>query len=860
MQTTLPQFTKFTGIGPISIPEESRLSNQQEIIDSLVSIIGRLSQSTQSPAFNTESPHHVLSILGGRGTGKTSLILTIIKQLRQGKNNALTLDLLQADQLRESFPVVPAIVALAENLVTANYTGEVAKNFILQHSLPLKKLAWAAESPELMRTLSRDTLNMSDWNTKVFELIGQPMDLPGKFRDWIGALLQATGKTVLVVPIDDTDISVDKASEVIDSIRIYLSDPRIVTIVAADMNSLERRIRNKRLAALPQVPELKSSEDEETPSFLFGLSTAQYQSQEAAAEQEYVESLLVKVLPLATRHTIRPIAAAERVARQFFLPGQSEFQSLHSLISAAEISLGAKKPLLADLLLRHSDLLSKNLRTFANQFAMIRGLCVTATNDQNTLLEWENHIRTRYHAPILSSRGGNGWMRINSHEQFSLSRLHAEILHSILASNEFRSLEDGVTISQRVLLRELPTIQEIAAATLDAVNMTGVRSEPSGRRLIYRVLNRSVSDAPASSFVDCCFDYALANGASIETLAQVTNMSFEALLGMIYPVPYTLFGELNAALLKKVSPDFQMISNPQSKTVGGDIFIKYSRDHLAPTFVKDSLDIGVFAGKIPATIRAESQKALRRFADETSEGENTEDRPELVGRSFLNLIGCITLDAFITMDAAFKSVIRTARDIQDTFFLEWSREYAWVLRSVEEFHETLANILKANSLPWQSRFELLCFIADLPFEHLHNSTPNISQSTCDNLRQVCGDFCDELTRLALVEERRQGSVSLGVLRVNPETKIPLIFVSSKHQFPSIDIVRRTNALHRLLATIDGLMPTPFWDYRVEAPPLWKEISEEIRVSYQKKNTKKPVKKSSTKQRLVSKQGHTDLSS
>lgn len=842
MQTTLPKFTKFTGIGPISIPAESRLSNQQEIIDSLVSIIDQLSQTAQSSDVNSESPHHVLSILGGRGTGKTSLILTIIKQLRQGKNNALTLDLLQADQLRESFPVVPAIVALAENFIAANYSPETARNFILQHSLQIKKLAWATESPELMRTLSRDTLNLSDWNTKVFELIGQPADLLGKFRDWVGALLEATGKTILVISIDDTDISVDKASEVIDAIRIYLSDPRIVTIVAADMNSLERRIRNKRLAALPPVPEFKSSKENEAPAYLFGLSSAQYQSEEAVAEQEYVESLLVKVLPLATRHAIRPIPESERVDRQFFLPGQSDFQSLYSLVSSAEIRLGAKKTVLADLLLRHSDLLSKNLRTFANQYAMIRGLCASAALGSSTDIELESHLRTRYHAPILGSRGGGEWMRITSREQLSLSRFHAEILHSILSSNEFRSLENGVTISQRVQLRELPTIQEITAATIDAARMTGVRSEPSGRRLIYRVVSVEVSDAPASSFVDCCLDYALANGATIETLCQVTDISFESLVGIRYPIPSKLFSKLNAILLKKISPSLQIISNPRSKTIGGDLFIQHSRDHLAPLFVKDSLDIGVFAGRTPAKTRLGFQKELSRFADETSADAITEENAELVARSFLNLLGCITLDALLTMDAAFQSVIRASRDVPDTFFLEWTRESAWVLRDVDAFHETLENILNAVSLPWQSRFGLLCFIADLPFEHLHNSIPNVDQDACDNLRRACGHFCDELDNLGLITQRDQGSLSLGVLAVDPQTKVPLVFVESKHYFPSISIERRTVALSKLLATVSTLKPTLYWDYRVEAPPVWDEISLKIKTSFRRKPVKKPVKK------------------
>jgi hypothetical protein len=326
-------------------------------------------------------------------------------------------------------------------------------------------------------------------------------------------------------------------------------------------------------------------------------------------------------------------------------------------------------------------------------------------------------------------------------------------------------------------------------------------------------------------------------------LGTVLNIQFESLVAIRYPIPYTLFGELTTSLLNKVSSHLHLVSNPRRKTVGGDLFIKHSRDYLAPAFVSDSLDSGVFAGQMPLTTR---RRAQEHFDSDAGEGDNVSERPELIARTFLNLIGSVTLDAFLTFDAACHTVTRNAQQVQKHFFVEWSRESAWVLRYIEAFHETLANILTATAIPWQRRFALLCFVADLPFEHLHNSIPNIGQDACEKLRRECGTFCDELDDLGLLAERPRGAVSLGALEHDRKSKVPLIFAESKHRFPSIDIGRQTKAVGALLKTIQGLKPSRSWDYRVEPPPHWGKLSEQLKASYRKKNAGKAKAKARAK--------------
>ena len=72
----------YIGLGPMPLEEKYMVANQKSVIDDVVKQIGltceALANRKNLPEDNQNfAPHHVISIIGGRGTGKTSVVTTI---------------------------------------------------------------------------------------------------------------------------------------------------------------------------------------------------------------------------------------------------------------------------------------------------------------------------------------------------------------------------------------------------------------------------------------------------------------------------------------------------------------------------------------------------------------------------------------------------------------------------------------------------------------------------------------------------------------------------------------------------------------------------------------------------------------
>ena len=821
-QTT--NFDRFTGIGPIVIPMANRLSNQQEILESIFSAIKRAAIRPVTASITSESPHQVLSILGARGTGKTSLLLSLIARLRADLKIALIPALLMADQLRDNFPVVPALVGLIEESVEDLLSPEAHRTFRIEHTLAIKKLSWATARPELLQAILRDSLNLSEWNAKFFDIVEQPLDLPRQFKKWVTAVLDVTESSVLVIPIDDTDISLEKADEIIDVVRVYLAHPRIVVVLASDFDSLERRIRNLRLATLPNVPELPASKDETRSSgSFFGLDRAQFVSREAVAEQEYVASLLIKVLPPATRHHIRPIPESSRVAHEFFLPGAEASPSIANLVANIENQLGASTPLLSELLLAHPDLLSENLRKFANQYALISGVCASYSSESKPKSDaYEFDTFRPYIAPNLSSRENSGWTRVRSREAFRLGRFRAQVVQCLLASNEFQTLDKQLQISQRVKLGELVTLGEIASAVIEAAAAVGTRSEPSGARSIYTILSVRLHAAPESSLIDFCVDYAIRNGADIESLSTILNVGLESISTIRVPIPNIVATVLREAI-GVLSDKFFVVSNPRGKSVGGDLFLNANRDVLAPIFLHNSLDLGVFIQRAVSK-RSSDEDAIDGLSENDESISSPEAKASAIERHIYHAVGTATLYAFFLVDAAVQVVTRNSNLQRSPFFVEWTRSSAWVLHAIDNFHSSLATVFEAKDISASKKMELMCFVADFPLEHMHNSIPGVSEAACNRLRSGVIEVLDDLTNEGLLAKRRLGTATLGVFVVSGIHNEPAVLESAKLRFPSISIQRRVKTLREMIKTLTSLSPTETWDFRTDPPPTWHKLA------------------------------------
>jgi hypothetical protein len=818
----------YTGIGPIVIPPRFTVANQAEVIEQAIRTVNAaLSAATVADSLEVNSaPHHVISLIGGRGAGKTSVLLTLIRRLRREQPDLLVLDPLQPDQLREHLPLVPSIVALAERALH-QLGSDSADSFITTESLPLRRLAWLNSGEQVIPAITRDTINLRDWNARLFEFIGEPTDLPGHFHTWIERLQECLQRRLVVVSIDDADISVDKAAEVIDTIRVFLAHPKILTVVATDLDGLERRIRNKRLAALPRVPELKSAEaDDKSPTYLFGLSPSQYQSAEALDESEYVKNLLAKVLPPATRLYLRKTPVSERFDLTFFLPGNEQGRSLYKTLHEFETRNLRGDFTLVQLLERHQALFSGNLRNYTNQYVLINSY-VAQTNrarsgDLKAAFE-ENRLkmsRTK-HSPRLVD---TTWLSISTPDDYLRSKSHMDIIRCLLATDECASVEEAFRKHVDYDLRQSETLVEMTHVILNEVVHVGTRYETGGGKNMYRIFKSNIHDPPSTTLIDLAIDYAILRGASVESVADIVDVGFTSTVTAFARIPEGVTSALDFKKLKILDPNITCIPTTIGAAPGGQIGILTDFDRAMPVFIKKSTDIGVFLHRI---LFAATRKRLDELSRETNEmlakAKGAHAKREGIIHAVNRALGIIAVHALGLINGAVKTLWSEPGAPADSLSVQWGPQVPWLINKVSGVSAAIAQVVSDQNLTLSDRLCFLSFICDLPMGLIFTMAGPSTDRELNVLRTSLATFCDELQKHRYLAKRRSGQLALGAFVRRGPTKIPVIMQEMIARFPSVSVARREGALRRFIEYVNQLKVMEKSDLLVEPPPSWKGL-------------------------------------
>lgn len=194
------------------------------------------------------------TILGSRGSGKTSFLKTLQHELGEmdkemGKDNIWVIDIIDPTMIEQKGHVFLTIISQIRKIVDKKLDSECAQ-------LPCQRRAWddclrrlAAGLPTLDGI--SDGANMEAWQDPEYimnrglERVDSAINLADNFRKLIQKALQIVDKKVLVLLLDDIDIDFCIGWPVLETVRKYLIFPEIITIVSGDMKLFTKAIRKK---------------------------------------------------------------------------------------------------------------------------------------------------------------------------------------------------------------------------------------------------------------------------------------------------------------------------------------------------------------------------------------------------------------------------------------------------------------------------------------------------------------------------------------------------------------------------------------------------------------------------------------
>lgn len=292
---------------------------------------------------------NTVSILGGRGSGKTSVLLTLKYNLQQHvQHSDIILPLIVPDQISEPNDTLGWILSFLKEEVRKlekeqEYTGARAgmQGFqlcIKEEPSKLQELfdkvyrKYLFRSVEYHSMIQRRDEGIAEFKRDNLDIITSDHQLISAFREFVDELIAQKRQTrsvqeepLMFIFFDDVDISAHRCPEVLDTIRIFLSHPNIIAFVSGNYKEFSEAmtlefLRKDQIQSLDLDKSFISVTASEqmigNDSSGFSLPPESSLEVRKARSQEYLK----KVFPPTFRYQMKPLSNKAKAEFSYEVP------------------------------------------------------------------------------------------------------------------------------------------------------------------------------------------------------------------------------------------------------------------------------------------------------------------------------------------------------------------------------------------------------------------------------------------------------------------------------------------------------------------------------------------------------------
>lgn len=251
---------------------------------------------SQKSNYNVEHQYNTISVFGDRGTGKTTFILSILKHIeKKYENDAKILNIIDPTQMEEKEHVFLVVLSLIDTEVRKALDAQRDSNssrVCCDEREWNNKLSLLAKGLPTLEGLNNKQYENWDDDSYIVERglknVKSAYDLEKNFHELIDLALTILHKKFFVLAFDDIDVDMSKGWPVLETIRKYLTTPKLVIFLSGN---LRLYTYNVRMRQWKQLKELMSYEEHD------------YESQVNKLEGQY----LLKVLKPENRIQLRTL-------------------------------------------------------------------------------------------------------------------------------------------------------------------------------------------------------------------------------------------------------------------------------------------------------------------------------------------------------------------------------------------------------------------------------------------------------------------------------------------------------------------------------------------------------------------------
>lgn len=281
--------------------ENVHANNFERVMNIVKKQVSKLDCSNTDSFFSVEHQYNTISIFGGRGTGKTTFILSILRDIEQKyKDEAQILNIIDPTQMEEKEHVFLVILTLIDTEVRKKIEKHKknSNNACCCYEKEWNnKLSSLAKGLPTLEGLNKKQYENWDDNWYIVESgidnVRSAYNLEKNFHDLVDKALKIIGKNFFVLAFDDTDVDFSKGWHVLETIRKYLTSPKLVIFLSGNLTLYSYNVR---LHQWKQFKELKEFKEHD------------YKSQVTQLEGQY----LLKVLKPENRIQLRSLLDYKR--------------------------------------------------------------------------------------------------------------------------------------------------------------------------------------------------------------------------------------------------------------------------------------------------------------------------------------------------------------------------------------------------------------------------------------------------------------------------------------------------------------------------------------------------------------------
>ena len=264
--------------------------------------------NTKKSTYNVEHQYNTISIFGGRGTGKTTFILSLLQSIeKEYENDAEILKIIDPTQMEEKEHVFLVILSLIDTEVRRKIESHRKNN---NTGCCCFEKEWRSKLSSLAKGLpTLEGLNKKqyeNWDDDLYIVerglnnVKSAYDLESNFHELVDIALEILGKKFFVLVFDDIDVDMSKGWSVLETIRKYLTTPKFIIFLSGNLTLYSYNVR---LHQWNQLKELKTFEEHD------------YKSQVNQLEGQY----LLKVLKPENRIQLRTLLDYKHIYKTSYM-------------------------------------------------------------------------------------------------------------------------------------------------------------------------------------------------------------------------------------------------------------------------------------------------------------------------------------------------------------------------------------------------------------------------------------------------------------------------------------------------------------------------------------------------------------